>query len=413
MAALIVMAVSAEALAATQPAPRGESPMRFTLMRSRTSGCEPSCAEWIAAQGAFVKGVARELEKLLAGLDGRRLPILFMSGGGDMNEALAVGELIRARNLDTAVAFVDAAGRFRPGVCLSACPFAFAAGLRRYAPSGARIGLHRVLQKRTTVTVHRKYLVRQRVTETETTTDRQLVSERRETRTSTREGSNPELQRRLRAYLNRMGVSPALLVRMDETPHKDIRELFEVEIDWFGLATHFAGAQWLVEPGEAANGGNNFSVAHVEAYNAQRERQLFSVVAVRRRDEDYVNLFLVPADRGSRWRAPFAISLRGYQPMPRAVGDIAQRKFAGVFLAPMPRVHFCRAALGWFTMNIGQVFMRPGYGLRINGAPLGREAAIYEAACTRLRRLPADTNIQCPSAPGGGSGMPSPSRSSA
>lgn len=383
MAALIIMAVSAEALAAAQPASRVESPMRFTLMRSRTSGCEPSCAEWIAAQGAFVKGVAKALEKLLASLGDRRLPILFISGGGDVNEALAVGTLIRARNLDTAVAFVDAAGRFRPGVCLSACPFAFAGGVRRYAPSGARIGVHRVLQKKTTVMIHRRYLVRQRVTETETTTDRQLISESRETRMSTREGSNPALHRKLRAYLDRMGVSPTLLAKMEETPHKDIRKLFEIEIDRLGLATHFASAQWLVEPGEAANGGNNFGVARVEAYDAQRERQLFSVVAVRRRDEDYVNLFLVPADRGSRWRAPFAISVRGYQPMPRAVGDIAQRKFAGVFLAPMPRVHFCRAALGWFSMNIGQVFMRPGYGLRIDGAPLGREAAIYEAACTR------------------------------
>jgi hypothetical protein len=69
--------------------------------------------------------------------------ILLSSPGGDLNQALIMGEVIRSRGLVTAVGVADASGRIRPSYCASACVLVYAGGKTRYGIEGSGLGVHR------------------------------------------------------------------------------------------------------------------------------------------------------------------------------------------------------------------------------------------------------------------------------
>ena len=116
--------------------------------------------------------------------------VLLSSPGGDLNQAIIMGEIIRSRGLATAVGIVDAAGRIKPSYCASACVLAFAGGKIRYGVGGSALGVHRFV---TSAPGHDP------VAETQRT-----------------EGT-------VLNYVTRMGVSPSIVEAMSET--KDVRWL--------------------------------------------------------------------------------------------------------------------------------------------------------------------------------------------
>jgi hypothetical protein len=69
--------------------------------------------------------------------------VLLSSPGGDLNQALIMGEIIRSRGLATAVAVADTAGHIRPAYCASACVLVYAGGKPRYGVEGSKLGVHR------------------------------------------------------------------------------------------------------------------------------------------------------------------------------------------------------------------------------------------------------------------------------
>jgi len=69
--------------------------------------------------------------------------VLLSSPGGDLNQAIIMGETVRARGLATAVGTADAAGEVRPAYCASACVLVFAGGRPRYGVKGSMLGVHR------------------------------------------------------------------------------------------------------------------------------------------------------------------------------------------------------------------------------------------------------------------------------
>ena len=71
------------------------------------------------------------------------------SPGGDVGQAIIMGEIIRARGLVTAVGTVDASGRVGPAYCASACVFVFAGGKTRFGVEGSRLGVHRFVTTKT------------------------------------------------------------------------------------------------------------------------------------------------------------------------------------------------------------------------------------------------------------------------
>jgi hypothetical protein len=69
--------------------------------------------------------------------------ILLSSPGGDLNQAVVMGEIIRSRGLMTAVGVADDSGRIRPSYCASACVLVYAGGKTRLGIEGSMLGVHR------------------------------------------------------------------------------------------------------------------------------------------------------------------------------------------------------------------------------------------------------------------------------
>ena len=74
--------------------------------------------------------------------------ILLSSPGGDLNQAVIMGEIIRSRGLVTAVGVADAAGRVRSAYCASACVLVYAGGKTRFGVQGSALGVHRFVTTR-------------------------------------------------------------------------------------------------------------------------------------------------------------------------------------------------------------------------------------------------------------------------
>ena len=105
-------------------------------------------------------GTAAALAQAVESLDGRRLPILIHSPGGSVADAMAMGELIRAKGLAVAVARTlitncperapkcpSGPGRAMTGgaMCASACVLVLAGGVERLvgpAVAGRRASGH-------------------------------------------------------------------------------------------------------------------------------------------------------------------------------------------------------------------------------------------------------------------------------
>jgi hypothetical protein len=68
--------------------------------------------------------------------------VVLSSPGGDLNQGVVMGEIIRARGLVTAVGVVDVSGQVRPAYCASACVLVYAGGKTRYGVEGSMLGIH-------------------------------------------------------------------------------------------------------------------------------------------------------------------------------------------------------------------------------------------------------------------------------
>lgn len=76
--------------------------------------------------------------------------ILLSSPGGDLNQAVIMGEMIRSRGLATAVGTADGSGRVKPGYCASACVLVYAGGKPRFGVLGSALGVHRFVTTKPT-----------------------------------------------------------------------------------------------------------------------------------------------------------------------------------------------------------------------------------------------------------------------
>lgn len=148
-------------------APGKDAPMRFAVVRGDPGGCDPICPEWISAEGKIVGDTAAKFRKFLKKLGDRQLPLVIHSPGGDVQNALAMGRLIREKKLDVAVgrtAFSSCSPETKGckggytgwalpigALCNSACPLVLAGGTQRLVGKAA-LGVHQI----TTTTVREK-----------------------------------------------------------------------------------------------------------------------------------------------------------------------------------------------------------------------------------------------------------------
>jgi hypothetical protein len=128
--------------------------------------------------------------------------VLLSSPGGDLGQAIIMGEVIRSRGLSTAVGIVDGTGDIAPSYCASACAIVYAGGKPRFGVEGSRLGVHRF------VTL---MAGRDPVAETQRTTGMVL------------------------SYMTRMGVSSSVVEAMSAT--SDVRWLTAKEAAAMNLIT--------------------------------------------------------------------------------------------------------------------------------------------------------------------------------
>jgi hypothetical protein len=128
--------------------------------------------------------------------------VLMSSPGGDLDQAMIMGEVIRSRGLLTAVGAADVTGRIRPSYCASACVLAYAGGKPRIGIEGSVLGVHRFVTS---------------------TPGRDPVAD-----TQRRAGM-------VLSYMTKMGVSSSVVEAMSET--KDVRWLGAKEASAMNLIT--------------------------------------------------------------------------------------------------------------------------------------------------------------------------------
>lgn len=166
---LLCLCLGTSALAAGANGP-DSSAMRFVVVRSSDAGCEPTCPEWISAEGDIKANTPQLLKKTLQLLDGRKLPVVVFSSGGDSDAAMTLGRLIRRRAVGVVVGRTwfdgcrpeeldckanDGRGaRFlgraisAGGYCASECTLMLAGGVRRLVASDAIVGVRQAASSR-------------------------------------------------------------------------------------------------------------------------------------------------------------------------------------------------------------------------------------------------------------------------
>lgn len=236
-----------------------ERPMQVHVVRSAHAGCEPLCLQWIAAQGKIGAASVGQFKKALRQLGDRKLPILIDSGGGSVNDALAIGRLIRAKGLDVVVtrtAFTpcepaDAAcrksksgGELRGlaqasrSKCASSCAFILAGGSRRFVGQGAFVGVHQI------TTILRRYqILTRRSFGVPVETRKTLVSEERAGQKSSYTQST---YGNITRYLADMGIGDKIMPLIMSTPGNQIRWLKADELRSTRLATHALNGEQLI-----------------------------------------------------------------------------------------------------------------------------------------------------------------------
>lgn len=255
--------------ATVRAAPPGGDDMQFFVVRSNQPGCEPTCPEWISAEGAIVGGTPARLKKLLKSIGDRRLPIVVTSPGGNVDAAMVLGRLIRARKLEVAVGktrFVgcqpqqkdcrdnDGKGARYIGTaysggayCNSACPLMLAGGVRRVVGQWAYLGVHQI------TTIHTRVLTRYQekyriVNGKKKVTSKKVVS-RKNVGTRTTYEMSKAMEHELAAYLAEMGVGRAVIDQMKITFANDMRKIEPVAMMEMKLITQLGGVELLTAAG--------------------------------------------------------------------------------------------------------------------------------------------------------------------
>jgi hypothetical protein len=141
--------------------------MAFYVVKGAPDSCGRGCDRWIEAEGKIESGTAARFKAFLNGLHDRNLPIYFASPGGNLDQAIAMGDMLHGRPTiarvgrtlvrecgfeaqdgDVCVKLKQSGRELhgdlftRGAVCASACPYVFAgAAVHEVAPD-AVLGVH-------------------------------------------------------------------------------------------------------------------------------------------------------------------------------------------------------------------------------------------------------------------------------
>jgi hypothetical protein len=224
-----------------------------------------ACTDWIAAEGQIMADSPKKLQKLLAKVRGKSLPIIVRSPGGDVAAAMQMGLIIRRKGLSVAVGGTraDVCGEAEPlceaarqkdgsmtgdvyssgAICLSACPLLLAGGVRRIASPFSLIGVHQI------TTTYREVRVQYRTEYEMLNGKKKILSQREVGRKMVGKHDTTKLGNKqkaaLIAYLKKMGVDPGLFDLMMSANPQSIRLLTQVEALDLKMMTEQSSADQL------------------------------------------------------------------------------------------------------------------------------------------------------------------------
>ena len=226
--------------------------MRFVKVRSDSAACRSDCPEWISAEGKIVTGSADALERTLRANNGRRLPIVINSAGGSVDDAMAMGRLIRAKHLAVAVAHTTimpcargaktcgeakGAADSRGAYCASACTLALAGGVERYISPQSYIGVHQMTEVIKQTQVKKLYKVRYlKFAGIKLELSRHFVGEQKST-TVAKLAADDSVDYDVADYFAEMGVADPVMKLTMTTPAKSIHWMSADELRVSRMAT--------------------------------------------------------------------------------------------------------------------------------------------------------------------------------
>ncbi len=278
IAAASALTLAGAAVAAPTSAKRAEPvkptrAMQVVIATDSRPGCEPSCAEWISAQGEITTDTPAQFNRVFKALGQKKLPIFMSSPGGAVPAALAIGREIRKRGFDVAVertlfkkcsqastgcdprALVDGdKGRPEPigAQCASACVLVLAAGTERVVPVYGFVGVHQHVEFLTSRRVLRTYQVQRRFENWRIAEQRKLIAEKQLSSTTVERDPN---YAPVRAYFTEMGINTAAIMPLLlSTPHNDIHRMTPDERRTTRLVTRVATGEELLRTAAAAAG---------------------------------------------------------------------------------------------------------------------------------------------------------------
>jgi hypothetical protein len=250
--ALICGPASAAPLVRSAPGELPAPPMVFYVVKGAPDACGRGCDSWIVAEGQIDTAAAPRFRKFLTRLRDRNLPIYFSSPGGNLDQALAMGAMLRERPVVARVARtvvrecgfeaqngdvclkLKQSGRelhgdlwTRGAMCNSACPYLILGATSREIAPDAVLGVHSP-----------KVVVRFSGGGVPTQQMRSAATAR----------GLERADRMLMHYIIKMGAEPALLVIASTTRFEDMHVLTREEIVRFGIdRREFVETPWTFE----------------------------------------------------------------------------------------------------------------------------------------------------------------------
>ncbi|WP_316198917.1 hypothetical protein [Bradyrhizobium sp. SZCCHNS2002] len=254
LAALVLMCSRSLAAPAASPARHladHSPPISFYLVKGQPGACGEGCDSWIAAEGRIDNIAVARFRKFLKQVGDRRLPIYFESPGGNLEQALAIGNLLRERKAiarvgrtmvrDCGLEAQDSevcvklkqSGReltgdvwTRGAMCASACPYLIlGAPTREIAPD-------------TMLAVHSPRVILNFTTGVPPP----------ELRTRALQQASARADRLVLDYLKKMGIDSGLLAASRSVRFEGLHILSREEIARFGLdRREVAETRWMFE----------------------------------------------------------------------------------------------------------------------------------------------------------------------
>jgi hypothetical protein len=214
VAAVVAFALGAPAPAAAQE--HGE-PMSFHVAPLQSRECGRHCPDVIVADGVIEAETPQAfVDFLKAGSADTKLRriMFFNSRGGNVVASMVFGHILRELRIAGVVGRFEAGGDPGPyvGECLSACVYALMGAVRRVAPPGSEVGLHRMS-----------------IVESESG----FLGYVHETRSF----ADPPMVAVLGRYARRMGVNPAVVRTAESLPPDTVHVLSREELRRWSLAT--------------------------------------------------------------------------------------------------------------------------------------------------------------------------------